>query len=236
MLACAAAAPAAVGDRTGDRQAAAAAAPVVNQLVVFRNGQAVGRRVRASAGTVRVGRRRCAVGAGTALAALVRSRPGAIGLRDYSSCSRRTADGGGLYVRSIRRDRGRGQNGWIYKVGNRQATAGAADPAGPFGRGRLRSGQRVTWFYCVYRRGCQRTLALRARDEGGGVLSVRVRGYDDAGKGVVVAGARVSAGGQAGMTDANGIARLRVAAGRHVVRASKPRLVRSFGERITVRP
>ena len=236
MLVCAAAAPVAAGERTGDRPAASAAAPVVNQLVVFRNGQAVGRRVRASAVSVRVGRRRCAVGAATALAALIRSRPGAIGLRDYSSCSRRAADAGGLYVRSIRRDRARGQNGWIYKVGNRLATAGAADPTGPFGRGRLRGGQRVTWFYCIYRRGCQRTLALRARDEGGGVLSVRVRGHDDAGRGVPVAGARVSAGGQAAMTDGSGIARLRVAAGRHVVRASKPGLVRSFGERVTVRP
>jgi hypothetical protein len=63
-----------------------------------------------------------------------------------------------------------------------------------------------------------------------------VRGYDDAGKGVAVAGARVSTGGQAATTDAAGTARLRLGAGRHVVRASKPGLVRSFGERVTVRP
>ena len=236
LLACAAAAPAALGDGTVKRRAAAAAAPVVDQLVVFRDGKAVGRKVRARGVYVRVGGRRCAVGSGTALAALVRSRPGAIGLRDYSSCSSRPADAGGLYVRSIRGERGRGQNGWIYKVGHRQATAGAADPAGPFGRGKLRSGRRVTWFYCVYRRGCQRTLALRARAEGGGVLSVRVRGYDDAGRGVLVAGARVSAGARAATTDGSGTARLRLPPGRHLVRASKPGLVRSFGERVTVRP
>ena len=215
---------------------AIAAAPTVHQMVVFRNGDAVARKVRATAVTVTVGRRRCAAGTATPLAALVRLRPGPIGLRDYASCSRRAVDGGGLYVRSIRGDRGRGQNGWIYKVGNRQATAGAGDPAGPFGRGRLRSGQRVTWFYCVYRRGCQRTLTLRARAEGAGLLSVRVRGHDDAGRAVAIAGARVTAGGQAASTDASGTARLRLAPGRHVVRAFKAGLVRSFGERVTVRP
>ena len=196
----------------------------------------MGGKVRVRSTTVRVGRKRCAVGGATALSALVRSRPGTLGLRDYGSCSRRAADAGGIYVRSIRKDRARGQNGWIYKVGHKQATAGAGDPTGPFGRGRLRSGQRITWFYCLYRRGCQRTLALRARPLGGGLLTVRVRGYDDAGRGEVVQGARVSAGGQVDATDAAGNAQLRVAPGRHLVRASKPGLVRSFGERVTVRP
>jgi hypothetical protein len=175
------------------------------------------------------------VGTATPLAALLRSRPGKIALRDYASCSRRAADAGGLYVRSIRRDSGRGQNGWIYKVGHRQASAGAADPAGPFGRGRLRSGQRVTWFYCRYRRGCQRTLALRTRSPGAGMLTVRVRGYDDDGKGVAIQGARVTAAGRAALTDASGNAVLTPAPGRYVVRATKAGLVRSFAERVTVR-
>lgn len=235
-LAATVTATAGIGAGAAARGGRFAAAPTVNQLVVFRNGDAVGRKVRASAATVRAGGRRCAVGAATPLAALVRSRPGAIGLRDYASCSRRAADGGGLYVRSIRRDRGRGQDGWIYKVGHKQATAGAGDPAGPFGRGRLRSGQRLTWFYCLYRRGCQRTLELRARSEGGGLLSVRVRGYDDAGRGATIEGASVSASGQVAVTDATGTGRLRLAPGRHTVRASKAGLVRSFGERVTVRP
>ena len=214
----------------------AAAAPVVDQMVVFRSGAAVGGKVRARGATLRVGRKRCVVGSGTALAALVRARPGVIGLRDYASCSRRATDAGGIYVRSIRKDRGRGQNGWIYKVGHRQATAGAGDPTGPFGRGRLRAGQQITWFYCLHRRGCQRTLALRPRSVGGGLLAVRVRGYDDAGRGVAIGGATVSAGGQVATTDAAGNAQLRVAPGRHVVRARKPGLVRSFGERVTVGP
>lgn len=221
---------------SGSPAVSGAAAPAVNQMVVFRSGAAVGSRVRASAATVRVGRKRCAVGAGTPLAALLRSRPGAIAVKDYATCSRRAADAGGIYVRSIRADVARGQNGWIYKVGHKQATAGAGDPAGPFGRGRLRSGQRITWFYCLYRRGCQRTLALRAESQGGGLLSVRVRGYDDAGRGEVVQGATVSAGGRLSTTDASGSAVLHLAPGRYTVRARKPGLVRSFAERATVRP
>ena len=230
------AAPVAGGVGAASPRGEVAAAPVVDQMVVFRSGKAVGRRVRASGLTVRVGAKRCAVGSATALAALLRSRPGAIGLRDYASCSRRARDAGGIYVRSIRRDRGGGQNGWIYNVCHRQASAGAGDPTGPFGRGRLRARQRVTWFYCVFRRGCQRTLALRPRPLGGGLLAVRVRGYDDAGKGLAIAGATVSAGGRVATTDASGNAQLRVAPGRHVVRATKPGLVRSFGERVSVAP
>jgi hypothetical protein len=214
--------------------AAASRSPVVEQLVVFRSGRALGGKVSARAATVRVGRRRCAVGAATALAALVRARPGRVGLRDYGSCSRRAGDAGGLYVRSIGPDRGRGQNGWVYKVGHRLATAGAGDPAGPFGRGRLRARQRVTWFFCIYRRGCQRTLSLRATPLPGGLVSVRVRGYDDGANGVPVAGARVSAGAAAAVTDGSGTAQLRLAGGRYTVRAAKPGLVRSFGERLVV--
>jgi hypothetical protein len=208
--------------------------PVVEQLVVFRSGRAVGRRVGAAATTARVGRRRCAVGSATALAALIRSRPGRLRINDYGSCSRRARDAGGLYVRAIGRDRGRGQNGWVYKVGHELATAGAADPKGPFGRGRLRARQRVTWFFCVYRRGCQRTLSLRATPIAGGVVSVRVRGYDDGAKGVAVPGATVSAGGVRAVTDDLGVAVLSLRRGRHVVRASKPGSVRSFGERLVV--
>jgi len=225
----AAAEPGAAGARAG-----ASRAPLVEQLVVFRSGRASGGSVRASASTVRVGRRRCAVRAGTALAALVRARPGRLGIRDYGSCSRRAADAGGLYVRSIGADRGRGQNGWVYKVGHRLATAGAGDPAGPFGRGRLRARQRVTWFFCRYRRGCQRTLSLRPTAAAGGLVSVRVRGYDDGGDGVPVGGARVTAGGAAAISDGAGVATLRLPRGRYTVRAAKTGLVRSFGERLAV--
>lgn len=245
LAACAVAVPVAVGpaalvragepDAPATRVAAAGGSPSVEQMVVFRDGRALGGKLRAGPATARVGRRRCAVGAATALATLIRARPGRLVINDYGSCSRRARDAGGLYVRSIGSDRGRGQNGWVYKVGHKLATAGAADPAGPFGRGRLRARQRVTWFFCLYRRGCQRTLALRATPVSGGTVSVRVRGYDDDGKGVPVAGASVSAGGTAAVTDGAGVAQLRLGGGRYTVRAAKPGLVRSFGERLVVR-
>ena len=117
--------------------------------------------------TVTVAGRRCAVGDGTALAALVRSRPGRLRLRDFGACSTRPRDSAGLLVTGIRSDRNRGQRGWVYKVGRRAATAGAGDMSGPFGRGRLRAGQRVTWFYCVRAADCQRTLELTAAPIGG---------------------------------------------------------------------
>jgi hypothetical protein len=213
---------------------AGAAAPVVEQMVVFRDGDAVTRTVAAKQVRVRVGGRRCTAGEGTALAALVRSRVGRLGLRDYGSCSTRARDSAGLFVYSIRGERNRGQDGWVYKVGNRGATAGAADPSGAFGRGRLKRGQRVTWFFCRLRDGgCQRTLGLEARVEPGAV-SVTVRGYDDEGRGVPVAGATVSAGPVSAVSGADGSARLALPAGRHRLVAEKDGLVRSFGERVVV--
>jgi hypothetical protein len=211
-----------------------AAAPTVRQMVAFRSGEAVTKTVRASRVLVRVRRRRCAAGDGTALAALVRSRPRRLRLRDFGSCSRNPRDGAGLFVSAIGPDRNRGQNGWVYKVGRRSATAGAADPSGPFGRGRLRSGQRVTWFYCRLRGGgCQRTLEVRASAESGGLVA-SVRGYDDEGRGVAVEGATVRAGSTSALTGRDGSARLALPAGGHQVVASKPGLVRSFAERVEV--
>jgi len=215
--------------------ASTAASPGVHVMTVFRSGAASSKTVGLTGVRVRVGHKRCAVPARSALAALVRSHPGPIDLKDYASCSRRPGDAGGLYVRSIRGDRARGQNGWVYKVGHKQASAGAADPAGPFGHGRLRAGQRVTWFYCRFSHGCQRTLELSAHSPSAGVLSVRVRGYDDAGKGVAVSAATVSSGGRTASTDASGTATLSLSPGSHVVRAAKAGLVRAFAERVTVR-
>ncbi len=209
-------------------------APAVEQMVVFRDGDSVTRTVAAKEVRVRVGGRRCIAGEGTALAALVRSHVGRIGLRDYGSCSTRARDAAGLFVKSIAGERNRGQDGWVYKVGRRGATAGAADPSGPFGRGRLKKGQRVTWFYCRLRDGgCQRTLALHATAEPGAV-SVTVRSYDDEGRGVPVEGAMVSAGGVSAVSDAAGGARLLLSAGNHRLVAEKDGLVRSFPERVAV--
>jgi hypothetical protein len=211
---------------------AEAAAPEIRQLVVFRDGSADADVVSTRATRVRVEGRRCTAGDGTALAALVRSRPGRISLRDFGACSLRPRDGAGLFVQAIRGDRNRGPNGWVYKVGRRAATAGAADPGGPLGRGRLRSRQRVTWFYCRLRDGgCQRTLELSWRAEPGALVAT-VRGYDDDARGVAVAGATVRAGGVEALTDANGEARLALPSGRYRAVAEKRGLVRSFTERV----
>lgn len=213
---------------------AEAAAPKVRQLVVFRDGSAASETVSTRATRMRVEGRRCTAGDRTALAALVRSRPGRLRVRDFGACSTRARDGGGLFVQAIRRDQNRGSNGWVYKVGRRAATAGAADPGGPFGRGRLRAGQRVTWFYCrLQRGGCQRTLELEWRAEPG-TLVATVRGYDDEARGVAVEGATVRAGGVSALTDASGEARLPLPAGRYRAVAEKDGLVRSFAERVEV--
>jgi hypothetical protein len=213
---------------------AEAAAPKVRQLVVFRDGSATSETVSTRATRVRVEGRRCTAGDGTALAALVRSRLGRIRLRDFGSCSARPRDSALLFVQAIRGDVNRGRDGWVYKVGRRAATAGAADPGGPLGRGRLRAGQRVTWFYCRLRDGgCQRTLELKWRAEPGALVA-SVRGYDDEARGVAVEGATVRAGGVSALTDASGKARLPLPAGRYRAVAEKEGLVRSFAERVEV--
>jgi hypothetical protein len=212
---------------------AGAAAPKVRQMVVFRDGHALAERVSTAATSVRVAGGRCAVGERTALAALVRSHPGRLRLRDFGACSSRPADSAGLLVTGIGPDRNRGQRGWVYKVGRRAATAGAGDVGGPFGRGRLRAGRRVTWFYCVRATDCQRTLEVRARTMTGGILAT-VRGYDDGGEGVPVGGAQVSAGGLSGITDADGRVQMALPPGTYRVVARKDGLVRSFSERVEV--
>jgi hypothetical protein len=224
----------AIGSMDAGADGVRATALKIRQLVVFRDGSATSETVSTRATRVRVEGRRCAAGGGTALAGLVRSRPGRIRLRDFGACSSRPRDGGGLFVQAIRGDRNRGQDGWVYKVDRRAATAGAADPGGPLGRGRLRAGQRVTWFYCRLREGgCQRTLELTWRAEPG-TLVARVRGYDDEARGVAVEGASVSAGGTAARTNTAGEARLSLPAGRYRAVAEKPGLVRSFTERVEV--
>jgi hypothetical protein len=216
----------------------AKAAPVVEHMVVFRDGSHRAKRTSARGVLVRIGRRRCASATGTPLAALVRARPSRrIGLKDFGSCSRRARDGAGLFVRRIGPDANRGTDGWVYKVGRKQATAGAGDPSGPFGRRRLRRGQRVTWFYCRPNAegDCQRTLELRTSAPGGGVLSVRVIGYDDRGKGIAAGGAEVRLGGLTATTDAQGLASFTVAPGRYGIRATRAGDIRTYPQRVTVR-
>lgn len=212
--------------------AEAAAAPLVHQLLVPERGAATERRVRAARTRVRVEGTTCAVGAGTPLATLLRSRVDRRpGLRDFGSCSGRARDAGGLYVSKLSGERGVGQDGWVYKVGTRLATAGAGDPAGPFGRGILRRGARVTWFYCRHaRRGCQSTLALRLERARDGLVEARVTAHDDRGRGRPVAGARVVGGGPDAVTGPDGRAGVELPGGRHTLHAAAGGLVRSFSE------
>ncbi len=213
--------------------AAVAAAPKIKQLVVFRSGEALQKTTSTRQTTVAVGRRRCAAGDGTALAALVRSKPGRLRLRDFGACSTRPRDSAGLIVTGIRADRNRGQRGWVYKVGRRAATAGAGDVGGPFGRGRLRAGQRVTWFYCLRAADCQRTLEVRATPMAGGIAAT-VRGFDDVGDGVPIEGATVTASGVTGLTAEDGRVQIALPPGTHRLVARKDGLVRSFTERVEV--
>ena len=232
-LALAAPPLAGAGSDAPRQPARAAAAPKVRQMVVFRDGHALTKRVSTAATTVRVAGRRCATGNGTALAALARSHAGRVRLRDFGACSSRPADAGGLLVTGIGGDRNRGQRGWVYKVGRRAATAGAGDPAGPFGRRRLRSRQRVTWFYCLRAADCQRTLELRTQPTADGIVAT-VRGYDDNGDGVPIEGARVSTGSVTGLTAADGRVQLALSSGTHRLVARKDGLVRSFTELVEV--
>jgi hypothetical protein len=209
--------------------------PRIQQMVVFGGGGAVAKRVLAKRTTARVGGRRCAIAAATPLAALLAADPGRIVFHDYGSCSRRPADAASLFVKALRGARNRGQDGWVYKVGRRLATAGAADPAGPFGNGRLRAGDDVVWFYCrQFANGtCQRTLEVATRTEGRR-LTVAVRGYDDAGDGVTVAGATVRAGTRRATTDGDGRATLTLPRGVHRVHAAKRGAIRSFAKRVRI--
>ena len=141
--------------------AVAAASPRVTTKVVGKHGTVFGARTVTAAGTtVKVGRKRCAVPAGTPLAALLaadRAGGPAVKVADYGSCGS-SANAGGLYVTQVGRDRRAGQSGWVYAVNGRVGTAGAADPSGPFGSGRLRGGQKVVWFWCAKAGSCERRV------------------------------------------------------------------------------
>jgi hypothetical protein len=88
----------------------------------------------------------------------------------------------------------------------------------------------VTWFWChVTSRdnGCPHTLVV-AVTPGSGTLTVRVRRYDDRGKGFAAGGATVHAGGATATTGSGGVAHLALAAGRYSVFADQPARIRSF--------
>jgi hypothetical protein len=219
---------------------AAVAAPTAELMVVGRE------RVLRDASIVRLmqrrvrvdGGRRCAVGARTPLGVLAGGRL-RLRLRDYGSCGRSPRDAGGLYVRQVQRERERGRGGWVYKIGRRTGTGAAGDPAGPFGRGGLRRGTHVLWFWCeLSGDGCQRSLEVRPsrrRARPGQPVSVRVTGYDDEGRGVPVAGASVRLGSSRGTTGGDGRVTLEMPGGTRRARltASAPDTVRSFPVLVT---
>jgi hypothetical protein len=220
VLAVVAAAPAA---------AATADVLVVGKTRVLREASVALRTV-----TVTAGGRRCRVAGATPLGVLVRTKL-SLRLRDYGSCSRSVADASSLYVRRIGPDAARGRNGWVYKVGRKVDGRGAGDPGA-----RVRAGRRVTWFWCVSDgTGCQRTLEATpdaAEVAPGSALRVTVRGYDDQGRGVVVAGATVRLAGATAITGEDGVATLTVpdAPGRRRLTAERAGMVRSFTEAVTI--
>jgi hypothetical protein len=240
-------APAAVlaADAAGSGRSAAAG-PIVQTMVVGSSGSALSavRTVSAAGTTVRVGRRTCAIAAGTPLAVLAADRraggPG-FALRDYGRCGSAAGSSAELFVYSLGGERNSGQNGWEYKVDQRAGSTGAADPSGARGDGRrLHSGQRVLWFWChASGAGCQRTLALSpasAKVSAAGSLVVTVTGYDNEGRAAPVAGAIVTLGSNFASTDAHGHATLVAPAARGVyaIAASRRGLVPSFPETIVV--
>jgi hypothetical protein len=215
---------------------AGAATPRLHQLVVFRDGSSRASSPALAPATAKVGRKRCTVGAGTPLAALIRSGVGPLSLKDYGSCSKRAADAGGLFVTRIGADRNKGSNGWVYKVGNVLGTAGAGDPSGPFGRGRMRAGARVTWFWChvtAKNKGCPHNLSVSV-SSGKRSVTVRVRQFNDFGKGGAAGGATVHVGKHTARAGANGIARVAVPRGGYSVWATQPGRIRSFSTRVGV--
>jgi hypothetical protein len=223
--------------------ASAGAAPTVQSMVVGSRGQIVSsaRSVTASATTLRVSNRHCAVGAGTPLAVLTDLRGPGISVRDYGHCNSSPNNSGSLFVFNVAGEENHGQSGWEYKVNNVSGSTGAADVSGAQGNGRLlASGARVLWFYChAGVGGCQRTLAVSAAStvSHGSRLSVMVTGYDNEGRGIPIAGAIVSLGSDFASTASNGRATLLVPSGRgrYSLTATRRGLVPAFPETIAAR-
>ncbi|HEX3509662.1 MAG TPA: hypothetical protein VHT27_01050 [Solirubrobacteraceae bacterium] len=226
--------------------ATAAAAPVVQSMVVGRGGQVLSaaRSIAATATSVTVAGRTCSIAAATPLAVLADLRAGGgpgFALRDYGHCGgASTASSSQLFVYSLGGEANRGQDGWEYKVGGAAGSTGAADPSGVSGNGRLvQSGERVLWFWCeATASGCERTLEVSAT--GGAVhgkpLTAAVYGYDNNGRGSPVAGAVVTLGSGRAVTGPHGRATLTApsARGRYRLTATRAGMVPSFPVTIAV--
>jgi hypothetical protein len=199
---------------------AEAAPPRVDAMVVHRSGATTGPQ-RIAVGALRVGR--CRLREGLPIGVLASLK---VSFATRGSC-------GSLYVDRIGRERAFGAQGWVYKVGRRIPSRGAADPGVA-----LRSGQRVVWFWCRRAGACQRTLAMqvprvarRAR-----AFRVVVRGYDDAGRGRRVSGAAIRYDGRVARTNRRGVATLRARRpGRLRLVGTRRGMVRSFPSTVVVR-
>jgi hypothetical protein len=205
------------GAGRGAAPAASAKTPTVSVQVVGRTKLiAPAKDVVPKAFALKVGSKTCAVPDATPLSALeaVRRQGGpSFAVRDFGACSKRTVDAGQLFVRAIGSEANKGRDGWVYKVGRKGGSAGAADPAGPFGTGkRLRAGDRLLWFWCKQgSAGCQRTLEITPAATSvapGASVAFTVRGYDDLGTGKAVPNATVTLGDQKATTDTAGRATL----------------------------
>jgi hypothetical protein len=204
---------------------AGAAGPRVEARIIDRSGDVVGpRTVRVDQVRFRSSGRSCRLRSGSPVGVL----------RELGARFRARGACDSVYVFQVGGDRGTGAQGWVYKVGRRLPSVSASDPSA-----RLRTGQRVTWFWCVRAGNCQRTLEVvpEARTVApGGSLRVRVRAYDDFGRGRNQGGALVSLGTSTAVTAADGTATLTAPAdpGRVTLLAERDGLVPSFAERISV--
>ena len=246
VFALAGSAPLAIAAR-GAQATRASAAPVVESMVVGVGGRILSpaRFLSASATSVSVAGRSCAVAAATPLAVLAATRraggPG-YGLHDYGRCNSAPANSGQLFVYSLGGETNRAQSGWEYKVNGLSGSTGAADLSGPQGDGRrLSSGAQVLWFWCAaIAGGCQRSLELSASSTSlarGRQLTVSVRARDNNGRASPVAGAIVTLGSDFVSTNSSGRATLAApsAPGRYQLTATRHALVPSFPETIVVR-
>lgn len=225
---------------------AAAASPRVNVMVVGKTRTLfAARSIIAGPSSVVVGRHRCGVLSATPLAALLGARRAhgpAFHVSDYGACTSNPNNSAGLFVDRVSTERNRGHDGWYYKVGRKAGTSGAASTSGPFGDGRrLRSGQRVAWFYCHFSgSSCQRTLevALSTRHpDPGAPVRVTVRGYDDFGRERRIGGVAVRLGDSRILTadDGTGVLTAPVTPRLYSVSAQKQGMVPAFPEAVRVR-
>jgi hypothetical protein len=212
-------------------------------MVVGSSGQVIAgpRSVNASATTVAVGRKRCAVAAGTPLAVLADLHGPSFAVRDYGRCGSSASNSASLFVYDLAGESNSGRNGWEYKVGGLAGSTGAADTSGAEGNSRLLgSGTRVLWFYChAAAGGCQRTLALSAPASvsHGSRVTVHVTGYDNEGHGIPIAGAIVTLGSDFASTNSAGNAVLIAPSGHgsYSLSARRRGLVPAFPQTIAVR-